>query len=315
MRSRSLRCSNLGGALFAAVVLWAVTVPVAAAPLYTVRELPPLEGDVSVEARALNTRGEVIGFSLNELGLPSALKWWDGGSEVLYPAKMDDSEVVWGATAVDINDLGVAVGTAFGWLKSSGPPYYGRGAEGTGPVVWGAGDFREPKCTLDDGAAKISNAGVVLNWTPCVYTIDPADAARLEVGNAVGRRLYENGLVLNDAGTLGQALWGGKPEDESWDRGWYETDLSTCGASTSEGSAWEAPWDAYICELASTGYERSRTVNARGQYIVNEGNRAFLYTPVSEPPSPVSEPPSLAMVGLLLAILVAVRRSARTAVG
>jgi hypothetical protein len=307
MRSRSPGFAGLGGVLIAAAML--LPVPVAAEPIYTVRELRPPKGDVSAQATALNALGEVVGFSSSKFGIATALKWSDGGREVLYP-DASGGGILFGAKALDINDLGQAVGVVLGYVEFSfpEPPYYYVG--GTGPIVWGAGDFSEPRCTLDDGAAKISNAGVVLNWTPCVYTIDPADAARLEVGNAVGRRLYENGLVLNDAGTLGQALWGPLP-DSPWDdtRFWAVTDLSTCGALPDvDPESWlPRPWDTYICDLATTGYERSRTVNARGQYIVNNGNRAFLYTPYTA----ISEPPSLAIVGLLLALLVVARSSAR----
>ena len=305
MMGRSLGLPVLGGTPIAAAMLAAVTVSVAAEPVYTVRELRPPNDDVSAEATALNARGEVVGFSFNRFGIATALKWSDGGREILHPDTAGGG-ILWGAKAFDINDLGQAVGVVLGYVELNypEPPYYYVG--GTGPIVWGAGDFSEPRCTLDDGAAKISNAGVVLNWTPCVYSIDPADAAQLEVGNAVGRRLYENGLVLNDSGSLGQALWGPQP-DSPWDdrRFWAVTDLSTCGAPSGvDPESWvPRPWDAYICELASTGYERSRTTNARGQYIVNEGNRAFLYTPISEPPS-------LAIAGLLLALLMAVRPSA-----
>lgn len=104
--------------------------------------------------------------------------------------------------------------------------------------------------------------------------------------------------MLNEQGTLGQALWG-PLADSPWEdfRFWAETDLSTCGFPASETS----PWDGYVCELANTGYERSRTVNADGQFIVNRDHRAYLYT--------ISEPTSLATAFLLLAILIVLRRN------
>jgi hypothetical protein len=246
----------------------------------------------------LNAKGEVVGFSVNVLGIPSALKWRGDRMEVLFQATEGVNPI--GAKAFDINDLGLTVGVVLGYEEHfPSPPPYSVG--GTGPIVWGAGDFRVPRCTLDDGAIKISNAGVVLNWADCVYSVDQADAAFLETGRAAGQRLFENGLVLDKEGTIGQALWG-PLEDSYWDRRfWARTDLSTCGIPASE----DTPWDDYICELASKGYERSRTLNAKGQYIVNSGSRAYLYTPVSEPAS-------LATAGLLLAILIVVRRTLPT---
>jgi hypothetical protein len=286
----------------AALILFAETAPATAAPVYTVEELLPVEADVAAQAMALNANGEVVGFSVNALGIPSALKWRGGTTEVLYPATEGTEGREWsGAKAFDINDVGLAVGVGLVYVEHypKPPPYVFGGA---GPILWRIDNtaFFPPKCNQDDDARKISNAGVVLNDSGCVYSVDPADAAFLETRDAVGRRLYENGLVLNDAGNLGQALWGPLP-DSPWDdrRFWAETDLSTCGSPASEDS----PWDDYICELARTGYERSRTLNARGQYIVNKDNRAFLYTPVSEPPS-------LATACLLLAILVVARRGA-----
>ena len=271
MRRRSTRLSGLGRALIAALVLLTETAPSAAAPLFRVQELLPPSGDVSAEATALNARGEVVGFSLNALGIPSALKWQSGRTEVLYQATAGRN--LRGAKAFDINDVGQAVGVVLGYEEHPPPPYQ---VGGTDPIVWGAGDFRVPTCTLDDGAIKISNAGVVLNWANRVYSVDPADAAFLEARQAVGLRLYENGLVLNEEGTLGQALWG-PLADSPWNdrRFWAETDLSTCGLPVSA----ESPWDAYICELARTGYERSRTLNTGVSTSSTTDNRAFLYTP------------------------------------
>jgi hypothetical protein len=298
MRHKSIQSIGLGSALLVALVLFAETAPAAAAPVYTVNELLPVDGDVAVQAMALNARGDVVGFSVNALGIASALKWQGGTTEVLYPATEGRD---WrGAKAFDINDAGLAVGAGLVYEEHyPKPPSYVVG--GAGPIVWRIDNtaFFPPKCNLDDDARKISNAGVLLTASGCVYSVDPADAAFLETRRAVGRLLYENGLVLNDAGNLGQALWGPLP-DSPWDdrRFWAETKLSKCGSLTSE----DAPWDDYICGLARTGYERSRTRNARGQYIANKDNRAFLYTPVSEPSS-------LATACLLLAILVVVRRS------
>jgi hypothetical protein len=298
MRRRSIRLLGLGSALIAALLLFTKIAPAAAEPLYAVRELRPPNGDVSAKATALNAWGEVVGFSISKFGVATALKWSDGRREVLDP-QTTGGGVLWGAKAFDINDLGQAVGAVLGYVELDfpEPPYYYVG--GTGPIVWGAGDIDVPHCTLDDGALKISNAGVVLNGANCVYSVDPADAAFLETRDAVGWRLFENGLVLNEEGTLGQALWGplaNSPWNER--RFWAETDLSSCGLPAPA----ESPWDDYICELWRTGYERSRTLNARGQFLVNRDNRAYLYTPMPEPPS-------LAAACLLLAILVVVRQS------
>ena len=191
--------------------------------------------------------------------------------------------------------MGQAVGTEFGYQPNEFGGVYVAGA---GPIVWGAGDIRAPSCDGDDGARQISNASVVLNFRGCAYTIDSADAEFLSPSGSAWERLYENGLVLNGQGTFGQALWGGGPTDEEpWDRGWYVADLTTCGLPATESM----PWDAYVCELANTGYERSRTVNADGQFIVNKDHRAYLYT--------ISEPTSLATAFLLLAILIVLRRN------
>ena len=71
MRSRSPGFAGLGGVLIAAVML--LPVPVAAEPIYTVRELRPPKGDVSAEATALNALGEVVGFSSSKSGIATAL--------------------------------------------------------------------------------------------------------------------------------------------------------------------------------------------------------------------------------------------------
>ncbi len=61
--------------------------------------------------------------------------------------------------------------------------------------------------------------------------------------------------------------------------------------------------DGFLSVSVTAATEATSDGRVRVIFTVNEGNRAFLYTPISEPPS-------LAIVGMLLALLLAVRPSA-----
>jgi hypothetical protein len=126
-------------------------------------------------------------------------------------------------------------------------------------------------------------------------------------GNPV--ELYENGVAATPLGFLYDPIVNAPDLEIFGERRWVIA--PTCGDSapaylpnTSDPSTGNPVSDDIkqeICDLVATGSSRSRTQNARGQLIVNVGDRAFLY-------SPVPEPSAIALLGVGLAVLGFARR-------
>jgi hypothetical protein len=220
----------------------------------------------------------------------------------------------------DINDLGQIVGVGASCEGLPDGPCGGISSEinigmglvafpfstanGYGPVAWvapgsPAGLPIVRTCATDGIGLHISNAE---------YTIGRALVSPnlgVFVGSLCGTgvtQLYENGIAVIPSGFLYDPF-----VDSLNARAWVVA--PTCSGNEDAylyvggpvGPSVSDDGKATICDLVASGFVRNRQENASGQIIVNVGDRAFLYTPVTEAGN-------LALLGSALTCLAVARR-------
>jgi probable HAF family extracellular repeat protein len=150
-------------------------------------ELPTLGGGTS-EARAVNGNGVVVGWATDPTGVVWAVRWVDGGVEIL-----------WRGIATDVNDEGVVVGAleCTGDGAPCGAAVHRRGAT---EVIGGP----------DTVAHAVNRGGVVVGEPAFVWSPQGGSLVALPVtppqGAAYG--ISDRGLVVGAVGFAGDAaLW------------------------------------------------------------------------------------------------------------
>jgi hypothetical protein len=194
----------------------------------------------------------------------------------------------------------LATGAWFTTVYADSPPIYP-----TDPINAGDGSIY-----------RISNAGYMNGATqffgPFVSSpnTDVAGINPFELGSYRDPiELYENGVAATPLGFLYDPIVNAPDLEIFGERRWVIAPTCSDGAPAylpsssdpSTGSPVPDDIKQEICDLVATGFSRSRTQNARGQLIVNVGDRAFLYTPVPEPSA-------LALLGIAFAGLGFARR-------
>jgi probable HAF family extracellular repeat protein len=312
---RIVRLASLGIACLGAVQA------AIAAPIYHVQELFPLPGHVEVHANALNAAGQVVGFSRSARGFTEAVLWSGATVQNLRTSPFLDA----GFAANDINDLGQIVGISvfcevLGFCGPIVERNIGMGPVafpfpipfgGSGATAWVApgssvGVPVVPHCSLDNFALHISNAGYTVGnggGQPGGGLVSPRGGPLNDPCDTGVTQLYENGPAVIPSGFLYDPIVDlGNPFGPQ--RAWVVAPTCT-GDDPAHLLNSNVPVSddvkATICDLVASGFVRNRQENASGQIIANVGDRAFLYTPVSEPGN-------LALLGSALTCLAFARR-------
>lgn len=312
--------------LGAALVLWlSFHGAVLAGPLYTVEELLPLPGYTIAHANAINESGQVVGYSYAPGPDPEAEAFG-----ALVSATFWDQQGAWnigagGGTvafnAIDINDVGQIVGIVrvndnFPQPDDSGAiggQDLGSGGSGNwatlAPGSFAPMPITSQGCFVDNMLYAISSTGYMLGGFGSGSGPTSIHSPNLDTflcGLDV-LQLYESGLALTGYGYVFDPLVDGS-------RQWVV--VPTCageitGHMISPGSfgvpSVISPLEvssqiaAGICDLAADAFTRDRHRNTSGQFIVNVGDRAFLFTAIPEPST-------LALLGIGLAGLALGRR-------
>ena len=288
--------------LSATFVLWVCLRSTALADvLYTIEELLPLPGFPIAHAYSVNDSGQVVGYSyLPETYLPGtniivepaqiAPMFWYGGTATALAAPSGETVFV----ANDINNSGQIVGQGHGCNLSCDQPDDDTGfislLDGSGnwatvaPGSLASVPVNGPQCFQDDFLTAISDTGYMTSLAGGISSPNMStDLCGLDVSV-----LYESGLTLTDIGYVYDPFvdsvrqWVVVPSC-SGDLAGY-TFFGSVGVSDQVAAS--------ICGLVG-GEIHDKHMNALGQFIVNEGDRAFLY-------SPVPAPGTLALLGLAL---------------
>ena len=292
----------------------------ALATTYTIQELLPLPGYSIAGVYAINESGQAVGYSYVPGPFPAfpqidgrvtATLWNQGAATQISPSSG------LGFNAIDINDAGQIVGVQAGCLTvepcTPATPSGLIGGAGFGMWTTVAPGSSAPvpasdlKCHLDDAYFAITNAGYMLGafgagwYSPNIGRICNMDVLQL----------YENGLaetpygllydpfvdVLYDQGNplpVNSRQWVVVPSCTGDVKG-YAISGGTPGVPVQilslEVSGQVA---ASICDLAATGEIHNKLQNSSGQFFVNDGGRAFIYTPATSPAT-------LALFGIALA--------------
>ena len=310
--------------LSATFVLWVCLRGTALADvLYTVEELLPLPGFPIAHAYSVNDSGQVVGYSyLPATYFPGTIAvvepaqiapmFWDGGTATALAAPSGGTVFV----ANDINNSGQIVGQGHGCNLSCDQPDDDTGfislLNGSGnwatvaPGSLASVPLNGPQCHQDDFLTAISDTGYMTSLAGGISSPNMStDLCGLDVS-----ALYESGLMLTDIGYVHDPLIDffydqGSPIAVN-DRAWVVVPSCTgdvTGYALSGNSFGFTPpvplplevsdqVAASICGLVG-GEIHDKDMNALGQFIVNVGDRAFLY-------SPVPAPGTLALLGLVL---------------
>ena len=331
----------------ATFVLWVCLRGTALADvLYTIEELLPLPGYTIAHAFAINDSGQVVGYSvLPEHGGPPgefdtfvSAVLWDQSGVALNISPFIASNT--GYIALDINNSGQIVGQVTGCQFGCS---FVSGNGVIGPFV-GSGNWATvapgslasvptllpgvPQCHQDDSLTGISDTGYMTSLAGGISSPNMStDLCGLDVSV-----LYESGLMLTDIGYVYDPIvdsarqWVVVPSC-SGDVTGYALSGNSFGFTPPVPSLEVSDQVAQsICDLI-TGPIHDKVINESGQFILNVGNQAFLYTPCSPFPGggstegcfpgpgafPAPEPTTLALLAMALAGLGISRRKRKTA--
>ena len=331
--------SLISSAVFA-LMLYAFGFGQALATTYTIQELLPLPGFDIAHAYSVNDSGQVVGYSylpatllpgtfiVIEAAQIAPMFWYDGAATALAAPSGRTVFI-----ASDINDSGQIVGQAHACDINCNQPnadtgfmsnFHGSGGWVTvAPGSLASLPIGDPQCYQDDFITRISDTGYMVSYSGGISSPNmSSDLCGLNVS-----ALYESGLMLTDKGYVYDPLvdsnhqWVIVPSCTGDVRG-YVLSGSSFGFSPPVMKAEVSAQIAHsICDLVADEIH-DKVTNASGQFIVNDGDKAFLYTPCSEFPGggstggcfpgpgtfPAPAPATLALVAIGLAGLGCSRR-------
>ena len=287
-------------------------------PLYTVVELLALPGQVKVHANAVNDSGQVVGYGLTPAPGAAFLirpMFWDQGAAVALSGP--------NINALDINNSGQIVGISAVCdlcnVREGFGSITGQGGSGTWSTVAPGSSAQMPvaeRLFFDGMLHAISDSGHMLSGNGFV-DVPPRGLHSPNPGVSALNGLnilefYESGVTLTSIGYLFDPIVDFFYDDQgnpiaANSHQWVLVPSCTgdvTGYAMSPGAfgVTSVPLplqvstqvSAGICDLAASSVLHNKLQNASGQFIVNVGDRAFLYTPASEP-----ETLTLLCVGLL----------------
>jgi probable HAF family extracellular repeat protein len=242
----------------ACLVALLVAAPAAGAALnYTVTELAPLGGQAESGARAINPRGDVVGFS-TDTGEHAVL--WTVGNEAT-PTSLGDLGGAW-SEARGINNARYVVGTSVnagarnrGFIWYNGTMYdlgtLPGGNEGTANGINAALQIAGTS-DRTDGYTR----ACLLRWNPTLKkVVVRRDLGTLDGDNAVALAVSPAGVVVGQADTLEQGPFGGMVSHAfRWSAGVMH-DLGTFpGVELSSSANAISPSGAYIVGVGDSNF-------------------------------------------------------------
>lgn len=264
-------------------------------------------------------------------GITTPTFWDVGAASSINPLPLELSSPGSQMNALDINDAGQIVG--FRGVGTSGfwqPTENGFIPDADGWGLWATlapgssapMPATDQRCAIEPWFTQISGTGYMVGVDGFWFSSSATSLYSPYSGVICGLEvlsLYDSGLALTDLGYLYDPLvdviTDGDVVEEVNQRMWtlvpsctgdlhgYATmpNLSTDGASIPSSVPYPTTWQVssliaeQICGMAD-GSIHNKLMNAHGQFILNVGDRAFLYTPMTVP-----EPATLALFAIALA--------------